>query len=253
MQASPLYSHDTHFHTRLCWPALAGVLGAHALLVVWMLMAHAPSSPAMTPPMAGFLLSDGTSSGQGGSLGEAAGPAGVAPLADKTEKRTGQRPTKTPSAENRAADTKEKTASDNTAANAGRTASAHGSGDDTAKTGNTGSAGGAGGHGEGSGSGSGEGGAFSSPGVGVPGAYNPKPKYPAASRRMGEEGTVALSVHVLATGEVADVRLKKSSGYARLDHAAMAAVKKWRYRPARQGDTPVACWYTQAVKFSLTD
>lgn len=70
---------------------------------------------------------------------------------------------------------------------------------------------------------------------------------------MGEEGMVILSVHILATGQVAEIRLKKSSGYPRLDNAAMSTVKKWRYLPARQGNTPIPFWHTQAIRFSLTD
>ncbi|MCM1512396.1 MAG: energy transducer TonB [Oxalobacter formigenes] len=64
---------------------------------------------------------------------------------------------------------------------------------------------------------------------------------------------VILAVHILSTGQVDNIRLKKSSGYSRLDNAAIAAVKKWRYIPARQGNTPIPFWHTQAVRFSLTD
>ncbi|MCM1129023.1 MAG: energy transducer TonB [Alistipes senegalensis] len=64
---------------------------------------------------------------------------------------------------------------------------------------------------------------------------------------------VILAVHILATGQVDNIHLKKSSGYSRLDNAAIATVKKWRYIPARQGNTTIPFWHIQAVRFSLTD
>lgn len=241
MPASPLYSHNGTF-SRLSWPVLAGVLGVHALLVAVMVMAHVPASPAITPPMMGILLSDASSSGQGQSSGAAASTARAAPSVEKTAKRPEAPVTK------KTAETTEKIAAATTANGANRTASTQDTGDGTAKASDTATAGDSGTNGAIGGTGT-----FSLPRVDAPGAYNPKPKYPAASRRMGEEGTVALSVHVLATGDVAEVYLKKTSGYSRLDNAAMEAVKKWRYIPARRGDMPVNYWYTQAVKFSLTD
>lgn len=96
-------------------------------------------------------------------------------------------------------------------------------------------------------------GTFFSPRLTGMNAQNPKPIYPLASRRMGEEGTVILSVHILHTGQVDEVRLKQSSGYLRLDQAAIASVKKWRYTPAKKDNVPISCWHLQPVTFSLTD
>ena len=80
---------------------------------------------------------------------------------------------------------------------------------------------------------------------------NPKPVYPALSRRLGEQGNVRLSVLILADGKVGDVRLKQSSGYARLDQSAMQAVRRWQYVPAHRGGQPVDYWYIQTIIFSL--
>ncbi|TDR82847.1 energy transducer TonB [Paludibacterium purpuratum] len=85
------------------------------------------------------------------------------------------------------------------------------------------------------------------------GLDNPLPDYPALSRRLGEEGTVLLSVLILADGRVAEVALARSSGYPRLDAAALAAVRRWHYRPARRGAEPIDYRYTQPVAFSLND
>lgn len=80
---------------------------------------------------------------------------------------------------------------------------------------------------------------------------NPRPAYPPLSRRLREEGTVILDVLILADGRVGDVRLKKSSGFKRLDDTAIRAVKRWRYQPARRGDETIDHWYPQPVEFSL--
>lgn len=55
------------------------------------------------------------------------------------------------------------------------------------------------------------------------------PRYPVVSRRRGEEGKVILVVTV-KKGQVQEVRKEKSSGYERLDEAAMRAVKAWKFR-----------------------
>lgn len=80
---------------------------------------------------------------------------------------------------------------------------------------------------------------------------NPKPVYPAVSRRLKEEGTVVLEVFIQADGSVGDVRVKRSSGYPRLDEAALAAVRRWQYVPARRGSEPLALWHSQSLVFSL--
>ncbi|MBL8510314.1 MAG: energy transducer TonB [Betaproteobacteria bacterium] len=80
---------------------------------------------------------------------------------------------------------------------------------------------------------------------------NPAPAYPALSRRLGEQGRVLFDVLIRADGRVGEIKLKQSSGYPRLDEAAQEALRRWRYLPARQGDTPIDYWYSQAINFSL--
>lgn len=80
---------------------------------------------------------------------------------------------------------------------------------------------------------------------------NPKPPYPALSRRMGEEGRVVLRVHVRADGTVGDVQLHASSGSARLDQSALGTVPRWKFVPARRGDEAVAAWVLVPIAFSL--
>jgi protein TonB len=81
-----------------------------------------------------------------------------------------------------------------------------------------------------------------------------KPEYPAASRREGEAGTVQLEIYVLETGKVGDVRVKKSSGFERLDEAAVKEAKRsWRFVPGTENGKPVAMWRVFAVTFDLKD
>jgi protein TonB len=80
------------------------------------------------------------------------------------------------------------------------------------------------------------------------------PVYPAMSRRLGEEGVVMLMIYVLPDGRVGDVRVHKSSGFARLDAAAVEAARnKWRFRPATQGGAGVAAWGSYTVRFQLQE
>ena len=80
---------------------------------------------------------------------------------------------------------------------------------------------------------------------------NPAPAYPNVSRRLGEQGRVLFDVYILPDGTVGEIKLKRSSGYTRLDDAALAAVRAWRYVPARRGDMPIPYWYVQPITFAL--
>ena len=82
---------------------------------------------------------------------------------------------------------------------------------------------------------------------------NPPPKYPALARRRGWEGTVYLSVLVMANGGVGDITIEKSSGYPLLDETALKAVTRYRFVPGRQGDQPVSMRVQVPVHFRLQD
>lgn len=83
-------------------------------------------------------------------------------------------------------------------------------------------------------------------------ATHTKPPYPALSRRLGEEGVVRLSIAIAADGSVAGAKVEKSSGFARLDEAAIAWVTgNWRYKPALADGKPVASSMAAAVTFEL--
>lgn len=80
---------------------------------------------------------------------------------------------------------------------------------------------------------------------------NPQPPYPAMSRKQGEEGTVRLHVMVDASGHAELVKIKASSGHERLDMAARAAVREWRFVPARQRGHNIAGWVEVPIQFKL--
>lgn len=82
---------------------------------------------------------------------------------------------------------------------------------------------------------------------------NPAPPYPQASRRLREQGTVRLDVSVSAEGSATSVRLRQSSGHARLDEAALATVKGWRFIPARRGGEAVVAEVIVPVEFRLDE
>ena len=65
------------------------------------------------------------------------------------------------------------------------------------------------------------------------------PKYPIESRRKKEQGTVVLRVVIGVDGRIAQVAVSESSGFERLDKAAVEAVKHWRWQPWTHNGQPV--------------
>ena len=80
---------------------------------------------------------------------------------------------------------------------------------------------------------------------------NPKPEYPPLSQRMGEEGTVRIRVFVLKNGTAQEASVQKSSGYPRLDAAALKAALSWRYVPGTVGGEARDMWVITPVRFKL--
>ena len=78
-----------------------------------------------------------------------------------------------------------------------------------------------------------------------------EPFYPPQVIREGGEGTVLLSIYILADGRVGEVRLDRSSGYARLDESAMREAKRWRFVPGSSDGKPMAMWKQLPVTFRL--
>jgi len=89
------------------------------------------------------------------------------------------------------------------------------------------------------------------PSFGVAYLNNPAPAYPSISRRLGEQGRVVLKVLVSAAGEPESVALENGSGSDRLDQAAIDAVKKWRFVPAKRNGESLSAYVLVPLKFSL--
>lgn len=77
------------------------------------------------------------------------------------------------------------------------------------------------------------------------------PAYPAISRRMGEEGKLVLRVELDESGRIDDAKVLNSSGYERLDTAALAAVKSWHCNPSLRNGQPVRAIALQPFNFVL--
>ena len=89
--------------------------------------------------------------------------------------------------------------------------------------------------------------------VGVRYARIAKPKYPRHARKMGWEGTTLLRVLVNQKGKTQLIEISHSSGFATLDKAAMKAVKRWRFHPARSGTEAVESWVKIPIVFNLEE
>jgi protein TonB len=80
---------------------------------------------------------------------------------------------------------------------------------------------------------------------------NPKPVYPALAVNRGWEGKVLLRVSVSAEGTPLSVSIHQSSGHESLDDAAVEAVEKWKFIPAKKGEKAVPCNVIVPINFSL--
>jgi len=76
-----------------------------------------------------------------------------------------------------------------------------------------------------------------------------QPLYPPQARTLRLGGTVVLHAVVEEDGTVHDLSLV--SGHPVLAHAAISAVRQWRYRPFRLNGKPVAMRTEIRVDFKL--
>jgi protein TonB len=79
----------------------------------------------------------------------------------------------------------------------------------------------------------------------------PAPVYSRLSARMKESGTALIRVYIDEAGLPRDVQLAGSTGFARLDEAALLAVRNCRFKPALDGGVPVSGWATVPIQFEL--
>lgn len=79
----------------------------------------------------------------------------------------------------------------------------------------------------------------------------PVVEYPRLSRRGREEGRVMLRVWIDEAGVPRSVQVSQSSGHARLDEAAVAAVQKARFKPYSENGQPTPGWAYTPIEFDL--
>jgi protein TonB len=77
-------------------------------------------------------------------------------------------------------------------------------------------------------------------------------EYPPTSRRLGEEGSVVVQVLVDVDGRVLESKLVQSSGFDRLDQAALNGVKtNYRFAAGTVDGKPQPMWYTIKYTWKL--
>ncbi|MBW8714727.1 MAG: energy transducer TonB [Variovorax paradoxus] len=80
---------------------------------------------------------------------------------------------------------------------------------------------------------------------------NPKATYPAMSKRLGEQGKVIVRVLVGVDGLPKSAEVKKSSGFDRLDEAAVEYIMKCRFVPGKVNGVVQAMSYDAPVNYVL--
>ena len=79
----------------------------------------------------------------------------------------------------------------------------------------------------------------------------PSVQYPPASQNDGEEGTVTLLLAVQTDGSISDIRIARSSGYQRLDAAAVRSLRQAKFQPATCHGKPIAVRIHQSFIFKI--
>jgi len=80
-----------------------------------------------------------------------------------------------------------------------------------------------------------------------------RPIYPPGARLRGEEGNVTVRATVADSGKAQTAEVVRSSGHPALDQAAINAVRRARFIPARQGRLAVESETTLTFRFTLVD
>ncbi len=78
-----------------------------------------------------------------------------------------------------------------------------------------------------------------------------RPEYPEIAMEAGIEGTVIVDFFIDEKGRVTDIYVYKGIPNTGLDEAAMGAIKRTRWKPARQRDRKVGVWMRLPINFKL--
>lgn len=77
------------------------------------------------------------------------------------------------------------------------------------------------------------------------------PRYPTAAREQGITGSVKLRVRIDQRGRVREVRVLKARPPGVFEQAAVEAIRRWRFEPARYKGEAVRVWIEQTIHFRL--
>ena len=80
-----------------------------------------------------------------------------------------------------------------------------------------------------------------------------RPKYPDICRQAGQEGTVVISFWVDETGTVDQSSIEILQSVPCFDQVCLDAIRKSKWRPARQGRQKVGVPLSMPFNFTLTD
>jgi periplasmic protein TonB len=86
-------------------------------------------------------------------------------------------------------------------------------------------------------------------GVAAEPIFSVTPVYTMLMKGLEETGRVQISFEVDVNGQAVNVRVAQSSGFSRLDDAALDAARKSRYKSALCGDKKVQSKYTRSYAF----
>ncbi len=78
------------------------------------------------------------------------------------------------------------------------------------------------------------------------------PDYPSELRRDGVSGVVMVSCVIDEKGDVQEAAIEKSSNIS-FNPSALAAVKKWKFKPAKVDGAPVSKKVTIPLKFTVDE
>ena len=78
-----------------------------------------------------------------------------------------------------------------------------------------------------------------------------RPKYPEIAQEAGIEGTVFIQAFIDKKGRVTETTIVKGIPNTGLDEAAIEAIRKTRFRPAKQRERAVGVWISIPVNFKL--
>ncbi len=81
--------------------------------------------------------------------------------------------------------------------------------------------------------------------------HNPLPSYPSMSKKLGEQGKVLVRVYIGTDGLPDKAELKRSSGFERLDKAALEYIMKCRFVAGKVNGVAQPMWYEAPVNYIL--